>query len=288
MSKNLPIGRQFANVLYSEIDEKLSLSTDNSIRPTLAIVQVGDDDASNIYVKYKRLACKKLGFGFHHFRFPDSISNDELIQRVSNINKDPLITGCIVQLPLPDHINKYGILNAVDPNKDVDGFNFTNIGKLYLGTEHISYAPATAYGIYLFLKHHNVETKGKCCVIIGKSTIVGKPLQLLLSDEDDSAMTTILCDKYTENLHKYTKMADVLIVAANKHHLIDDADKVKEGAVVIDVGIHRIGRKVEGDVNYDVVKDKCSLITPVPGGVGPITVACLMYNLAKPFFKTEN
>lgn len=282
------LGQKCADVLYGEIKDRLD--TGKRV-PKLAVVQVGDDPASSIYIKYKRAACEKLGFGFQLFKFDEKVSTIGLLSVINDINQDDEITGCIVQLPLPEHIDKYRILNCVDPNKDVDCFNFENIGKLYLGTQHAKFIPATAYGIYKFIKINQIETKGKLCVIIGKSSIVGRPLQLLLSDEEDCAATTVLCDKWTNNLFQITKMADILIVCAGKHHLINSSKQIKKGCVVIDVGIHRLSgapdgkTKIQGDVDYEAVKDSCSFITPVPGGVGPMTVAGLMWNLSKGSFK---
>lgn len=262
--------------IYAEISTQVT--------PTLAIVQVGNDPASNIYIKYKKQACEKLGFGFQLLKFNET-TTPQLIKELDQINTNPNITGCIVQLPLPPHIDKYQVLNHIHPDKDVDCFNFENIGKLYLGIQHAKYIPATAYGIYKYIKHNNIQTKGKICVIIGKSIIVGKPLQLLLSAEDDCAATTILCDKYTQNIDTLTKQADILIVCAGVHHLINTPQNIKQGATIIDVGIHKVTidnkTKIQGDVDFNAVKSKCNFITPVPGGVGPMTIAALMHNLAK-------
>jgi len=276
----MKIGNIIANKIYDDI-RQLPIKR----LPHLAIVQVGDDPASTIYIKYKRRACDKLGYKFTLFKYDDTISTDKLAQEIDKINKNSEITGCIIQLPLPLHINKFKILNVVDPRKDVDGFHIENVGRLALGIHDTTFVPATVLGIYKFIKYHNLKTKGKCCVIIGKSRIVGRPLQMLLSDEFDCAYTTILCDKYTENLDQITKMADILIVAAGVHHLINNPKYIKQDAVVIDVGIHRVKInnkfKVQGDVDYNKIKEKCKLITPVPGGVGPITVAALMLNLSE-------
>ena len=292
MSKS-SIGQVVAEQIYDEIKAKMeNTSIKKTVKPYLAVVHVGDDQASEVYIKFKKRACEKLGFGFKCFKYPSTIKTEKLVKHIMNINIDPTITGCIVQLPLPDHIDTYKILDCVDPQKDVDCFHTQNTGKLYLGLKHAQFIPATAYGIYYLLKSQNIKTKGKCIVIIGKSNIVGKPLQILLSDEETLAGTTIFCDKYTENVKRYTQMADILVVAAGKHHLIKDPDFIKDGCVVIDVGIHRVKVKVDGkfkfrlqgDVDYEALKDKCLLITPVPGGVGPLTVASLMHNVAKPFF----
>lgn len=279
----MTIGSEFAEVLYSEIKDRLY----SWAKPYLAVVQVGADPASTVYIKFKRRACEKLGFGFEHYNLDGNTTTEQLIKQIDVLNKSEVVTGVIVQLPLPEHIDTDIILNTVDPSKDVDCFHRDNVGRLYLGKDHIRFAPATAYGVYRFLKHHGVETQGKCCVVVGKSNIVGKPMQLLMAEEDDCACTTISCDKHTEDLSKYIRMADIIIVAAGKHHLINNPDDIKEGTVIVDVGINRVevdGKKVlQGDVDYDRVKHKCSLITPVPGGVGPITVATLMYNLARPY-----
>ena len=285
---NKKIGNIIADQIYSEINQRIRPNS----HPSLCVVQVGDDPASTVYIKYKRLACKKLGFGFIHEKCNTSITTEELYKKITNINNNNEITGCIVQLPLPDHIDKNKILDCVDVDKDVDCFNTLNIGKLYLGIDRARFVPATAFGVVRFIKYYKVDTVGKCIVIIGKSKIVGKPLQLLLSEENNfngGGGTTIFCDKYTENINLFISLADILIVAAGKHHLINDKELIKDGCVVVDVGIHRIkkGNKfvIEGDVNYDLIKDKCKLITSVPGGVGPMTVASLMWNVAKPFFK---
>lgn len=270
------IGHKVADQIYNKIKK---IIRDQDQIPHLAVVQVGNDSASNIYIKYKRNACKKLNFDFTLKKFDNTIKTSELVLEIQELNNNPSITGIIIQLPIPLHINKYEILNCVDPEKDVDCFHSENIAKLYFGYDTAKYIPATVYGIYELIKYSQIETKGKTCVIIGKSNIVGKPLQLLLSDENDMACTTILCDKYTQNLKQLTQIADILIVAAGKHHLISDETWIKKDAVVIDVGIHKIKKKIYGDVNYDKLKSKCSLITPVPSGVGPITVASLMYNL---------
>jgi len=274
---SMKIGAIVAESIYSDINDMKK--TFRRV-PTLAIVQVGNDPASNVYIKYKKRACDKLQFDFNLFHYDSSISTEELVGNINSINNDSSVTGCIVQLPLPDHIDKFRILNAVCDEKDVDCFNINNISKLYFGAKSAKYIPATVLGIYKFIQYNNIDTKGKLCVIMGKSNIVGKPLQLLLSDEFDMALTTVLCDKYTENVKDLTSKADILIVATGVHHLVNTSDWIKDGATVIDVGIHKIGKKVEGDVNYNELEDKAGIITPVPGGVGPLTVASLMYNLA--------
>lgn len=281
------IGNLCANQIYDYVKSNL---ISNGKTPHLAVVQVGNDPASSVYIKYKRRACVNMGFEFTHVHLPQEIVTCDLQEKIQSLNDTDAITGIIVQLPLPAHVDKFKILDTVVPHKDVDCFHTDNIGKMTVGSP--GFVPATPMGIIYFLKNQNIETTGKCCVIIGKSSIVGRPLQTLLSNECTFKATTILCDKYTENIFQYTKMADILIVAAGKHHLINSADDIKQNAVVIDVGIHKVvvdGKtKLQGDVNYKALVDKCSVITPVPGGIGPITVACLMYNLAKPFLRNDD
>lgn len=281
------IGKICSNEIYDFIEKRLLTNA----KPHLVVVQVGNDPASTIYIKHKRAACQKLNFDFSHKHFAIDTQTQTLVAELTKLNHDPAITAIIVQLPLPKHISQLDVLDAVATEKDVDCFNTTNVGVLTIGRP--TFIPATPLGIVYFLKKHHIPTTGKRCVIIGKSSIVGRPLQSLLSDERTFGATTIMCDKYTHNLTELTRMADILIVAAGKHHLINSPDDVKQGAVVIDVGIHRIisanGKKsIQGDVNYNAVRDKCSFVTPVPGGVGPLTVACLMYNVAKPFLRCTN
>lgn len=264
--------------------KKLKESREYFVIPNLTAILVGDDPASKIYIKQKQKACQDVGINFVLHNLPNTITQSSLITLISNINNDPTVHGCIVQLPLPIHINKDIILSTVSIEKDVDCFHPQNIGNLLINRP--KFLPATPYGIKLLLEHHNIPTKGKNCVIIGKSMIVGQPLANLMSIESDMAATVTICDKYTENLIEYTKKADILIVAAGKHHLINDINMIKKNVVIIDVGIHRIlddtktknGYRIEGDVNYDLLKEHCSYITPVPGGVGPMTVISLLLN----------
>lgn len=281
-------GKLVAEDIYREIQERIK--KDLSIKPFLVVVQVGNDPASSVYIKYKRLACARNGFDFRLDQFEANTTTDELVKVVDNLNNDILVTGIIVQLPLPDHINQMTVLNSIKPKKDVDCFSYENIGRMYYGKEVTGHLPATAWGILRMLQFYKIETKGKLCVILGKSPIVGRPLSLLLNDEFGAGCTVVSCDKNTENRKQLTQMADILVVATGVHHLIKNPTEIKQNCVIIDVGIHSIGtstdkRIVEGDVDHDMVKNKCEWITPVPGGVGPTTVATLMYNLAKPFFE---
>jgi methylenetetrahydrofolate dehydrogenase (NADP+) / methenyltetrahydrofolate cyclohydrolase len=271
----LLLGKDVANALYEEIKQRMHPNKRDI--PLLAVVQVGDDPASNVYIKFKKAACEKMGFGFRLEKFATEITTTSLEQEIRRINDDTSITGCIIQLPLPDHIDKQIILNCINCAKDVDCFSYTNVGKMYYGQDVIGHVPATAWGILRMIQHYGIETRGKLCVILGKSTIVGRPLGLLLGDEFGPGCTVVMCDKNTENRANLTKIADIIVV------------EIKKGAVIIDVGIHHVDNKgdqriIEGDVDFEAVKHKCSWITPVPGGVGPTTVATLIYNLARPYF----
>lgn len=270
------ISQQFINEIK---EEALSLEG----KPHLAVIQVADDPASSVYIKYKEKACLKADFKFTHIKLPKETNTDKLIEIVQQLNNSTAVTGYIVQVPLPPHIDLNKIIQHVDPYKDVDCFHPENIGLMAKGTPR--YYPATPYGVIKLLRRYNIETKGKWVTIIGKSDIVGKPLQLMLSNEFKYAATTISCDRYTHNLKELTKIADILIVAAGVPNLIADHTWIKPGAVVVDVGINRVGTNKEGkailrgDVNFDEIKEYCSYITPVPGGVGPMTVATLIYNV---------
>jgi len=253
---------------------------------TFVCILVGNDPASKTYINNKKKKCVDIGIHFILLEFPDNISNNILINKIDEINEDDNINGCIIQLPLPNHINSELILNRLNSNKDVDCFTDENIGKL-LNNESKFY-PATPYGITLLLDNYNILTKGKNITIIGKSRIVGTPLALLLSNENKYAGTVTLCDKNTINLKDHIEEADILIVCAGVHHLIDKKYKVKETSTLIDVGIHRIpdstkknGYRLEGDIDFNYFENKCSYITPVPGGVGPMTVYALLLNISK-------
>ena len=260
------------------INEIRNIIKPNS-KPHLLVIQVGNNPASNVYIKYKEKACQKVDFGFTHQKLDEGVTTNDLISLIHDINADQKISGYIIQLPLPEHINKVELFKHIDPSKDIDCFHPENVGLMAQG--HPRYYPATPYGVIKLLDYYNIEVRGKTVVIVGKSDIVGKPLQLMLSDEFGLAATTISCDKYTKNLKDLTKIADILIVAAGVPNLIADESWVKDGVVVIDVGINRLNcGKLCGDVNFEEVKNKCSYITPVPGGVGPMTVATLVYNVA--------
>lgn len=251
--------------------------------PHLAAILVGNDGASETYVASKVKACERIGFGSTLIRLESDVSEERLIEEIDRLNADGEIDGFIVQLPLPTHIDEQRVIERVSPEKDVDGFNPINVGKLVLGLP--TFISATPKGIMELLKRYNIETSGKHCVVLGRSNIVGTPMANLLSRNSDPGNCTVtLCHSRTENLREYTRSADILIAALGKAEFIT-ADMVKEGAVVVDVGITRVedstnprGYVLKGDVAYDEVEKKASHITPVPGGVGRMTIAALLQN----------
>ena len=255
-------------------------------RPHLAAVLVGEDGASKTYVKNKELACQKVGFDSTVLRFPAEMTEAELLTEVDKLNNDDSIDGFIVQLPLPKHIDEQKIIEAIDPRKDVDGFHPENVGRLMLGLD--TFVSATPYGIMALLEEYGIETKGKHCVVLGRSNIVGRPVANLISQKGPVGDATVtICHSRTKDLKKYTLDADIIIAAIGIPEFLKE-DMVKEGAVVIDVGITRIpeenspkGYRLAGDVDFANVAPKCSYITPVPGGVGPMTIASLMVNTIK-------
>lgn len=248
--------------------------------PKLVAVLVGNDGASRTYVNAKAKACEKVGFGTETLHFEESMTEEELLEVVKRLNDDDEVDGFIVQVPLPKHINEDKILQAINPIKDVDGFHPMNIGRMTLGLS--AYLPATPAGIVELLKRYDIDTSGKHCVIVGRSNIVGTPLSILLSRKAKGANCTVtLCHSRTPDIKKHTLQADIIVLALGQKHFLT-ADMVKDGAVIIDVGIHREetenGVKLYGDVDFDNVAPKCSFITPVPGGVGPMTIVSLLQN----------
>ncbi|MBP5184770.1 MAG: bifunctional methylenetetrahydrofolate dehydrogenase/methenyltetrahydrofolate cyclohydrolase FolD [Lachnospiraceae bacterium] len=241
--------------------------------PCLAVVLVGEDPASKVYVKNKKNACAYIGIESRSIELPDQTSEETLLGIIDELNADPSVNGILVQLPLPLHIDEDRVIERISPDKDVDGFNPLNAGRLFTGRP--GFVSCTPAGIVELLKRHNIEIAGKHCVVVGRSNIVGKPMALLMLREN---ATVTVCHSKTVNLKEITSQADILICAIGKPRFFT-ADYVKEGAVVVDVGIHRMeDGKLCGDVRYDEVEPKCSAITPVPGGVGPMTIAMLMKN----------
>ena len=250
-------------------------------KPCLAVVLVGDNAASQTYVKSKRKSCEELGFAHVDLSFESSISQDELLICIETLNNDPAVDGILIQMPLPSHIDELAITEAVRPDKDVDGFHPQNIGKLLLGQR--SLVACTPRGIMRIIDHYGIETAGKKVCIMGRSNIVGKPMAALMMQKGRDATVTV-CHSRTSDVATYTREADIVIVAVGHVNALT-SDMVKEGAVVIDVGINRVpdsskksGFALKGDVDYESVSQKASAITPVPGGVGPMTIAMLMEN----------
>ncbi len=277
-------GKKTSLEVQDEIAEEVKyLQGKGKKTPHLAAVLVGSNGASITYVNAKVKACERVGFESSLVRLPDTISEEELLNKISKLNNDPEIDGFIVQLPLPDHINPKKVTQAISPNKDVDGFHPENIGKVALNLP--SFLPATPYGILQLFERYNIETAGKHCVVVGRSNIVGAPISIMMGRNAYPGNSTVtLTHSRTNNLKELCQQADILIVALGKQEFIT-ADYVKEDAVVIDVGITRIndktkkkGYRLVGDVKFDEVAEKASFITPVPGGVGPMTIASLLKN----------
>jgi len=277
-------GKKIAAEVKLEIAAEVKQIIENGgKRPHLAAVLVGNDGASETYVNSKVKSCKEVGFKSSLLRIEDTVSEKELLNIINDLNNDSDIDGFIIQLPLPKHINEDKIIQAVAPEKDVDGFHPENVGRLAIGLP--CFVSATPAGIVELLKRYKIKTQGKHCVILGRSNIVGKPMSILMSKKNEYANCTVtLCHSKTENVKEITKQADILIVALGIPEYIT-ADMVKDGVTIIDVGITRIksdktksGWKLKGDVLFDDVAPKCSFITPVPGGVGPMTIVSLMQN----------
>jgi len=246
-------------------------------KPALAFILVGIDPASIAYIKRKKKKCGEIGILSIDHELDETTSEEELLSLIFKLNQDPAVDGILVQLPLPPHIHTEKILEAIDPKKDVDGFHPLNVGRLLLG-EKIGFFPCTPYGITILLKHAGIDTNGKHVVIVGRSNIVGKPLAALLMQKADGANATVtVAHSATKNLADICRSADILIAAIGKAHFITP-DMVREGAVVIDVGINRLDDKLVGDVDFESVAPKCHAISPVPGGVGPMTIAMLLSN----------
>jgi methylenetetrahydrofolate dehydrogenase (NADP+) / methenyltetrahydrofolate cyclohydrolase len=284
-------GKKIAQAIKEEIAEITKQITDKEQRPPhLAAVLVGNDPASETYVASKGKACKEVGFDSSTYKLEADISETELIETINFLNNDPEVDGFIVQLPLPKHIDEHKIIQAIDPRKDVDGFHPENVGRMCVGFP--AYISATPNGIMELIKRSGIETAGKNCVVVGRSNIVGRPVSILMSGTGNPGNATVtVCHSKTKDLSSITREADILIVAIGKPEFIT-ADMVKEGAVVIDVGIHRVesdktqsGFRLVGDVKYDEVAPKTSYITPVPGGVGPMTIVSLLMNTLKAYNK---
>jgi methylenetetrahydrofolate dehydrogenase (NADP+)/methenyltetrahydrofolate cyclohydrolase len=271
-------------IVKKEVLEGLKEKIKELKRPLgLAVIQVGEDEASKVYVRQKEKMANELGFNFQHVKLPENIKEKELLSKIDELNEDDKVDGILVQMPIPKHLNPTIIQNRINYLKDVDGLTDINAGSLVHNKD--SLVPCTPEGIIELLKYYNIEIKGKNVTIVGRSDLVGKPLASLITNNDG---TVTLCHSKTKNLNLYTENADILIVAVGKAKLIKE-DSVKEGAVVIDVGINRqVDGSLCGDVDFDSVKNKASYITPVPGGVGQMTVACLAKNTYKAHILRKN
>ncbi|MDG2313835.1 MAG: bifunctional methylenetetrahydrofolate dehydrogenase/methenyltetrahydrofolate cyclohydrolase FolD [Flavobacteriaceae bacterium] len=277
-------GKKTSNQIKEEIADKVSQMKSRGERtPHLAAVLVGQDGASLTYVGSKVRSCERIGFESTLIHLDEATSEETLLDQIDQLNNDPNIDGFIVQLPLPKHINEEKVLMAVDPDKDVDGFHPTNFGKMALDME--TFIPATPYGIMELLKRYEVDTQGKHTVVIGRSHIVGRPMSILMSRKGNPGNATVtLTHSRTQNIEQYTREADIVISALGVPNFLT-ADMIKKDAVIIDVGITRVpdtnhpkGYVITGDVDFEAVKEKASYITPVPGGVGPMTIAMLLQN----------
>jgi methylenetetrahydrofolate dehydrogenase (NADP+)/methenyltetrahydrofolate cyclohydrolase len=266
-------GKKISQEIKDELKEKVAALKAQGTDICLAVIQVGNDPASSVYVGNKKKACAYVGIESLSYELPEETTEEELLDLVKKLNNDDKVNGILVQLPLPKQIDENKVIQTIAPEKDVDGFNEKNVGALVVGSK--GFVSCTPYGIIQLLKRSGIEIAGKHCVVIGRSNIVGKPMSLLLLRENG---TVTICHSRTKNLKEIAREADILVVAIGKPKFVD-ASYVKEGAVVIDVGIHRNeNNKLCGDVDFESVAPHTSAITPVPGGVGPMTIAMLMYN----------
>lgn len=266
-------GKKISQEIKDELREKMAELKQKGGSRCLAVIQVGDDPASSVYVNNKKKACEYIGIDSESYHLPEETTEKELLELIDGLNRKPEVNGILVQLPLPKQIDEDKILLAISPEKDVDGFHPVNVGNLSIGRP--GFVSCTPAGVIQLLKRAGIEIEGKECVVLGRSNIVGKPMAMLLLRENG---TVTVCHSRTKDLKEITKRADILVAAIGKPKFID-ADYVKEGAVVIDVGIHRNENgKLCGDVDFESVAPHCAAITPVPGGVGPMTIAMLMHN----------
>lgn len=275
-------GKKIADEIQNEI--KAAIQSNSHRKPCLAVVLLGDHPPSRIYVNRKAQACEAVGIHSMIIELPAATTKDELLAQIDRLNKDPNVDGILVQLPLPPHINPIEITHHIDPEKDVDGLHPLNVGKMLSG-ETDGFFPCTPFGVKVLLERYSIEMTGKHALVIGRSNIVGKPMAALLMQSSPGGNATVtVAHRHSTNLKQLCLLADVIVVAVGQPRLIT-ADMVKDGVIIIDVGINRIsdpskknGYQIVGDVDFDNVKDKCAYITPVPGGVGPMTIAMLLYN----------
>lgn len=269
-------GKVVSAAKREEIKNRVSILKGKGIETGLAVIIVGNNSASRVYVNNKKKGCEEVGINSYEYALPEETTESELLELIDELNNDGKVNGILCQLPLPKHIDEQAVINAINPDKDVDAFHPFNVGHIMIGD--YTYLPCTPAGVMEILKYYNISVKGKKCVVIGRSNIVGKPMAMLLLKENG---TVEICHSGTENLKKETLSADILVAAVGKAGFVT-ADMVKEGAVVIDVGINRdADGKLCGDVAFDEVEPKASFITPVPGGVGPMTITMLLENTVR-------
>ncbi|MBB1535621.1 bifunctional methylenetetrahydrofolate dehydrogenase/methenyltetrahydrofolate cyclohydrolase FolD [Leptotrichia sp.] len=268
-------GKEFSKKILEEIsNEQKEIVERKNLRPAgLAVIIVGENPASQVYVRNKTRACEKVGFYSETIKLEENISENDLIKKIEELNENDKIDGILVQLPLPKHIDELKVINSIKPEKDVDGFSNVNVGKMVIGDES-GFLSCTPYGIMQLLEGYDIDVDGKDVVVVGRSNIVGKPMAMMLIQK---GATVQVCNSRTKDLSKKLKKADIIVVAVGVPRMIKATD-VKEGVVVIDVGINRVDGKLCGDVDYEDVAQKASYITPVPGGVGPMTIASLIKN----------
>lgn len=291
MTAKIIDGKQVAAQMREELKQQVAQLKTQGVTPGLAVILVGDDPASKSYVTAKEKACEEIGMHSEDNRLSAETTQAELMSLIDKCNKDPKVHGILVQLPLPKHINEDEVLLAIDPAKDVDGFHPVNVGRMVVGQE--AYLPCTPHGVIQLLLRSGVELSGAEVVIVGRSNIVGKPLANMLIQKSKTGNATVtVCHTRTKNIAEHVRRADIVIAAAGRPNTIT-AEMVKDGAVVIDVGVNRVedaskksGFRLVGDVDFEAIKQKASLITPVPGGVGPMTITMLLYNTVQSATKT--
>ncbi len=275
-------GKIISASVKERVKAEVSALKEKGITVGLAVIIVGEDPASKVYVSNKKKACENLGIISEEYALPESTTNEELLALIEELNSKPSINGILCQLPLPSHLDEKLIINSIDPEKDVDAFHPFNVGRIMIGD--FDFLPCTPAGVMEMLKYENIDVEGKNCVVIGRSNIVGKPMNMLLLHQNG---TVTVCHSKTKNLKEVCKNADILVAAVGRPKFVTE-DMVKKGAVVIDVGINRVDGKLCGDVDFENVKNKASAITPVPGGVGPMTIAMLMQNTLTAAKKQNN
>lgn len=268
-------GKMVSAKVRGSILEEVNQLKEQGVRPGLAVIIVGEDPASKVYVRNKERACEECGFYSEKYALPEETTQEQLLELIEELNQNPMIDGILCQLPVPKHIDEQAIIDAISPEKDVDAFHPVNVGKIMVG--NFDFLPCTPAGVMQLLEEYDIDPKGKNCVVIGRSNIVGKPMAMLLLHKHG---TVTICHSRTQNLKEVCAQADILVAAVGKADFVT-ADMVKEGAVVIDVGMNRKDGKLCGDVCFDAVNEKAAYLTPVPGGVGPMTITMLMKNTLK-------